>query len=77
MTDLEQKIMEILTSISNRNIGNVDETTRIAEDLGLKSASRIELAAVLEEHFKVSISNMDIRKPKTVGDVIGLVRSKL
>jgi acyl carrier protein len=49
---------------------------KLAEDLGMKSVSRIELAALLEERLGVVLGNFEIRKPKTIDEVVKLVRSK-
>ncbi|MCB2187861.1 MAG: acyl carrier protein [Deltaproteobacteria bacterium] len=80
MADKEQAaavVQEIVARIAKREPGELGPDTRLAEDLGLKSVSRIELAALLEDRLGVEISNFDIRKPGTVGEVVALVQAKM
>ena len=51
--------------------------TRLAEELMLKSMSKIEIAALIDDRFGTSLTNFEIRVPKTVKEVISLVESKL
>ena len=77
MTKTEQDVIEIIAKVSRRNPEEIEPTTRLAEDLILKSMSRIELAALLDSQFGTTTSNFEIRMPKTVEEVIKLVESKL
>ena len=70
-------VQEIIARIAKTDPGSVAPETRLAEDLGMKSVSRIELAALLEDRFEVEISNFDVRRPKTVQEVVELVASRL
>lgn len=77
MEEIKAGIKEIITKITKREIGEIHDNTRLAEDLGMKSVSRIELSALLEEKFDITIGNFEIRKPKTLADLVSLVRTKL
>ncbi len=74
---IDRVVVEIVAKVAKRDQQELSLETKIAEDLGLKSMSRIELAALLEDSFQVQIGNFEIRLPKTVGDVVELVKSKL
>jgi acyl carrier protein len=77
MTKIDQEVMEIVAQVARKNTEELCPETRLAEDLILKSMSRIELAALLCDKFEISLNNFEIRMPKTVEEVIQLVNSKL
>lgn len=76
MTEFEKDIIEIIAKVAKKEPAELKLTTRLAEDLILKSMSRIELAALLDSKFGTTTSNFEIRMPKTVEEVIKLVESK-
>ncbi len=69
-------VLEIAAMITSRDVNKMSLDLRIAEDLGMKSMARIELAALLEEKFGVTISNFEIRKPRTLQEISELLKSK-
>jgi len=77
MTNLEQDVLEIIAKVAKKNPEELKLKTRLAEELMLKSMSRIELAALLDSKFGTTTNNFEIRMPKTVEEVIQLVESKL
>lgn len=70
-------VYETIAKLSSRDISEISDDLKLAEDLNLKSVSRIELAVLLEEGLNIQVSNFDIRKPKTVGEVIQMAESKV
>lgn len=77
MEDATAAVREVVATIAKRGTDTVSVDTRLAEDLGMKSVSRIELAALLEDRFGITISNFDVRRPQTVQEVVDLVASRL
>ncbi len=77
MDDVKRAVYEIIAKIAKKDMAELDSELRLAEDLRMKSVSRIELAALLEDKLGVLIDNFEIRKPKTIGEVLKLVGSKL
>ncbi|MCA9553173.1 MAG: hypothetical protein KC933_24260 [Myxococcales bacterium] len=73
----DKRVLELVAKVARKDVAAVSPDLRIAEDLGVKSVGRIELAALLEDELGVEIGNFEMRKPKTVREVIGLVNSKL
>lgn len=76
MTNIEQDVLEIIARVAKKNPEELNLKTRLAEDLMLKSMSRIELAALLDSKFGTTTNNFEIRMPKTAEEVIQLVESK-
>lgn len=77
MADTTSVVHEIVAKVARQDTLEIQDGLRLAEDLGMKSIGRIELAALLEEELNIEIGNFEIRKPKTVGDVVTLVAAKV
>jgi acyl carrier protein len=76
MEDIKQAVREIIAKITKRDVAEILLEHRLAEDLRMKSVSRIELAALLEDRLGKKVGNFEIRKPRTVADVIEMVLAK-
>ena len=76
MTDTTSHLTELVAKVAKREPADIVPELRLAEDLGVKSIGRVELAALIEDTLGVVIGNFEIRKPKTVGEIITLVESK-
>ena len=77
MDNVTQVVNEIIAKIAKKEGADMGPELKLAEDLGMKSVSRIELAALLEDRLGVLIDNFEIRKPKTIGEVVEMVTAKL
>jgi len=75
--EVETIVLEVVARVAKRSPQELSLENKIAEDLGMKSVSRIELAALLEDRFPVQISNFEIRAPRTVAELVALVKAKL
>ena len=77
MAEIDQEVARIVASVAKTDPDTVHPETRLAEDLMIKSIGRIELAARIDAQFGTQTSNFEIRRPKTVQDLVGLVAGKL
>ena len=77
MAEIGDDVARIVASVAKVDAASVRPETRLAEDLMIKSIGRIELAARLDVQFGTQTSNFEIRRPKTVEDLVGLVAGKL
>lgn len=77
MTDIAPEIFRIVASVAKKDPDELGPETLLAEDLTVKSIGRIELAARIDAQFGTRTSNFEIRRPKTIKDLIDLVASKL
>lgn len=69
--EIEMRAMELFS-----NLAEADEVTldsELVDDLGISSMDILYVVSCLEEEFHVKISEKDIRKIYTVGDVVDLV----
>ena len=77
MTLVNDDVFKIVAQVAKKIPEDLTLETRLAEDLMLKSISKIELAALLENKFNISISNFEIRLPKNIEEIIELIQNKI
>ena len=77
MSETSAAVQAIIAKITKKESSEITNSLKLAEDLGMKSVSRIELAALLEDQFDILVDNFEIRRPKTVGDVVELTQAKM
>ena len=73
MDNTTRVVREIIAKIVKQEPADMSPELRLAEDLGMKSVRRIELAALPEDQLGVQIDNFEIRRPKTIADVLEMV----
>jgi acyl carrier protein len=62
-------IRTAIAETSKRPLSTVTDSTRLAEDLGLRSLSRIELAVLLERRLGKAVRDDQVMTAKTVADL--------
>jgi len=77
MADIDQEVVRIVAGVAKTDPDKLGPETRLAEDLMVKSIGRIELAALIDAQFGTRTSNFEIRRPKTIQDLVNLVAGKL
>lgn len=75
--EVDSIVFETVARIAKRDPQDLSLEHKLAEDLGMKSVSRIELAALLEDRLPVEINNFEIRVPKTIAELIKMVKAKI
>jgi acyl carrier protein len=70
--DHEKVVVEVVARMTGRDVGAITPTTRLAEDLGIRSLDRIELLALLEERLGVTLSDREVMLAKTVADLTAM-----
>lgn len=74
--DIEVRLKELLKEIDDGiNADAISRDSRLAEDIGLSSVAVIYMAVAIEKEFGVDLSNADMERIKTVGDVIEAIKS--
>ncbi len=56
---------------------NMNENSRLAEDVGLTSISMLMLVISIEEEFKIALPIKEASECKTVGDIIAVIEKCL
>ncbi len=73
MSTLEDQIRNIIATQLNVELSRVTPEKTIMGDLWADSLAAVELTSVLEEAFHIEISEHDMRRLRTVGDIITYV----
>lgn len=69
-------LKRLLVEVTQTEIGEIDDSTRIVADLNLDSLLRIELVSRIEDEFGVYIEEMQITPELTVADLDALVQGQ-
>jgi acyl carrier protein len=77
VADIDQEVTRIVAKVAKTEPEKLGPSTRLAEDLMIKSIGRIELGALLDDQFGTRTSNFEIRRPKTIQELVELVAGKL
>ena len=70
---MKERILEIIAEQFNMDVNELDEDMSFQDDLNADSIELVELVMTIEEEFETEVSEEDIEKLKTVGDVIDYV----
>lgn len=76
MSTTRDTVTQRVAEATGRDPNEIDDTSRLAEDLRLKSANRIELVVLIGDELGVEVSMLDALKAKTLGDLIALVDAR-
>lgn len=69
--EILEKVIVILSGISEAD--EITEDSELLDDLDIDSMNLLVLLSSMEEEFKVHISEDDMRKMYTVGDVAEII----
>ncbi len=73
-----EKLTELLAEQFSVEADNISMETSFENDLGADSLDLVELSMALEEEFGVEeMSEEDVARVKTVGDLVRYLQSKL
>ena len=77
MSDIKEKVKEIIVNQLGVNADEVTEEASFIDDLGADSLDTVELVMALEEEFNQEIPDEEAEKLKTVGDAIKYIDEKV
>ena len=74
--DTLERLKKLLSEVYDGEIDttNITAETRVVEDIGMKSIAMLYMAMAIEGEFGVSLTNEDLPKMRTVGDIMKLVK---
>ncbi len=70
---MKERILEIIAGQFNLDVDELDENMNFQDDLNADSIELVELVMTIEEEFDTEVSEEDLDKLKTIGDVIDYV----
>jgi long-chain acyl-CoA synthetase len=65
----QSAMAELLTRIAGRNLGNVNASSRLDDDLNLSSMDRVELMSAIEDRYQVDLGEANFANVTTVGEL--------
>ena len=77
MSDIEQKVKEIIVKQLGVNEEQITPEASFIDDLGAASLDIVELIMGIEEEFDIEIPDEDAEKLTTVGEAIAYAAAKL
>ncbi len=75
MSDVNQKVTNIVVEHLGVDAGKVTESASFIEDLGADSLDTVELVMAFEEEFGIEIPDDAAEKIQTVGDAVNFIQS--
>lgn len=76
MSDVQDKIKQIIVDELGVDEAEVTENARFIEDLGADSLDLVELVMRFEEEFDIEIPDEDAEKITTVQEAVDYIESK-
>ena len=76
-TNLNKKIVEILSKITRIDLKGITYDTLILEELGIDSLMAIEILARVEKQFDIIIEESLLAAINTVGDFVQTIEEKI
>lgn len=76
-TDIPTKVRLILSNHFGILPENVSDTVRLVHNLGADGLDMVEIAMKLDEAFQIEISEKDMKKFVTVGDVVAYLSTRV
>ena len=78
--DLNIVVLGIMERFTDRDVraklADAADALRLREDLGLDSLTMMEIVMIAEETLGITVSNEELTKLRTVGDVQAFIRAK-
>jgi long-chain acyl-CoA synthetase len=66
----------LISRISGRHLGKINENATLDSDLGLSSLDRVELLSAVEDRYQVDLSEARFNNVRTVGDLERMLRGE-
>ncbi len=74
---VRQALVEILETDMGESFGNIAESAKLREELGLDSVDVVSIVSQVERKFRIRLTHQELEKLITVGNVLDLLESKL
>jgi acyl carrier protein len=69
----KEKVVEIISNLSNISVDEIKETSVLTDDLGIDSLDLVEMVMNLEEEFDCTIPDESYEHVMTVSDIFKVV----
>ena len=72
-TEITRELKTIVSNVTRIDLSELSESTRVREELGIDSLMAMEIVALCEKQFGISIDEEQLFQVETVGDFYNLV----
>ena len=78
-TQVHDKVINLITPYVKNSaaLTNMNETTRILEDLEVNSARLVDIVLAFEDEFDIEVEDEAADNISTIGDAIKLINAKI
>jgi len=77
VSDVKTKVIEIIAERLSKDADSITENSNVVADLGADSLDIAEIMMDLEDAFGIKLEDDQAEGPKTVGDIITFIESKV
>ena len=74
---IRHTLIEIMEADTGETYGNLEDGKNLRTDLGLDSVDVVSIVSQVERRFRIRLSQTDLEKLVTAGDVLDLLQKKL
>ena len=78
MSTLE-RMKKLLSDVfdGEMDISGITEDSELVKDIGMKSIAMLYMAMAIEGEFGVNLTNEDLPKMRTVGDIVKMIDERM
>lgn len=74
---IRQTLIELMEADTGETYAPLEDSKNLRADLGLDSVDVVSIVSQVERRFRIRLSQQDLEKLVTVGDVLDLLQTKL
>jgi acyl carrier protein len=74
---IRQTLIELVEADTGEHYHSLDDNLNLREGLGLDSVDVVSIVSQIERRFRIRLSQQELEKLATVGDVLNLLEQKL
>jgi acyl carrier protein len=74
---IRQTLIELMEADTGGKYADLDDSKHLRTDLGLDSVDVVSVVSQVERRFRIRLSQQELEKLVTVGDVLDLLQKKL
>jgi len=74
---IRQTLVELIENDVGQKFDDLHDGKNLREDLSLDSVDVVSIVSQIERHFRIRLSQQELEKLVSVGDLLDLLQSKL
>jgi len=77
MNSVEERLKKILVGELKVDPDQIQESSSLADDLGVDSADMVDLLFAIEDEFNIEISDDEVEEYQVFGDIVRRLKDKV